>query len=162
MRPDARAASEWSRTGFPDFLRRRRDRARGKVRALRTEITERYRNTLRSQLLVARLQLQEQRIMHLDRQRAKVSSRVAATAQRRREAAATLRSMETQAGASDAQNPVAALLREFRAEIASLEAAERQIRGEEAQLLNAVSDEQARWSDFNTRLDDLERVLTQR
>lgn len=64
------------------------------VRALRAEISEAARSTLRSQLLVARLQLQEQRILHLDRQRADVASKAAAVAQRRVEAATALRMME--------------------------------------------------------------------
>ena len=33
------------------------------------------------------------------------------------------------------------------------------LRGEEDTLLNSITAEQSRWSDFNSRLDDLERSL---
>lgn len=39
---------------------------------------------------------------------------------------------------------------------------EEQLRARENELGNIVATEQALWSDFNARLDDLERVLTRR
>ena len=39
---------------------------------------------------------------------------------------------------------------------------EQQLRARESELVNTVATEQARWSDFNARLDELERVLTRR
>jgi hypothetical protein len=37
-----------------------------------------------------------------------------------------------------------------------------QIRVEENDAVNALAEEQGRWNDFNARLDDLERSLSQR
>lgn len=54
------------------------------------------------------------------------------------------------------------MLKEFRTQMALLDGEERQLRNQELQLFNAVADEQARWSDFNARLDELERALTGR
>src|SRR5262245_44414725 len=45
------------------------------VRALRAELSEATRVSVRAQLLTARLQLQEQRLMHLDQQRSAVSAK---------------------------------------------------------------------------------------
>ena len=47
------------------------------VRALRTELSQVASASVRSQLLVTRVQLQEQRLMHLDRQRAEVAAKLA-------------------------------------------------------------------------------------
>ena len=55
------------------------------------------RASLRSQLLVARLQLQEQRLMHLDSQRANVASRLATAERDRAAAACVVRQFESQA-----------------------------------------------------------------
>ena len=38
-------------------------------------------------------------------------------------------------------------------------AREHELRNQESELLALVSTEQARWSEFNTRLDELERAL---
>ena len=50
------------------------------VRALRSEIAAAVSASQRAQLLVARVQLQEQRIIYFDRRRAEVAVRVAAAA----------------------------------------------------------------------------------
>src|SRR5262245_40496279 len=52
------------------------------VRALRAELAQLSRTSLRMQLLMARLQLQEQRIVYFDRQRAELHSQVTAAAER--------------------------------------------------------------------------------
>jgi chromosome segregation ATPase len=140
------------------------------LRAIRQELANAARASARTQLLLARLQLQEQRIMHLDRQRAEVSAKV-----REAERAVTQTMMGFQAmggrvderpGASaeqrEEQRQMAMMLETMKVQIAQQQAAEQSLRAEEGELLNALSTEQARWSDFNSRLDELERSLPQR
>ncbi len=44
-------------------------------------------------------------------------------------------------------------------QLADQHAREQQLRAQERDLENALSAEQARWSEFNSRLDELERAL---
>lgn len=44
-------------------------------------------------------------------------------------------------------------------QLADQETREQQLRNQESGLANALSAEQARWSDFNARLDELERAI---
>ena len=44
-------------------------------------------------------------------------------------------------------------------QLADQETREQQLRNQETELTNALSAEQARWSDFNARLDELEQAI---
>ena len=44
-------------------------------------------------------------------------------------------------------------------QLADQETREQQLRNQESELTNALSAEQARWSEFNARLDELERAI---
>ena len=50
----------------------------------------------------------------------------------------------------------------MKAELNTRQAAEARLREQESELLNAMSTEQARWTDFNNRLDQLEQSLPRR
>ena len=146
------------------------------VRALRADLAQTSRVSLRAQLLVARVQLQEQRIIYFDRKRAETSARLAAASERARTTAADLAQLEEhlstvnregsqiiqKVGATDH----AAMLRQLeinadhaRREAQAATAAEQQLRTEEAQVVSDLSAEQGRWSDFSKRLEELERGL---
>src|SRR5215203_62578 len=64
------------------------------VRGLRADLAQSNRASVRAQLLVARVQLQEQRIMYFDRRRAEVAARIAEAAEKSRQAAAELTGVE--------------------------------------------------------------------
>src|SRR5688500_18826084 len=132
------------------------------IRALRAEMAEAARASLRSQLLVARLQLQEQRLMHLDSQRANVASRLATAERDRAAAAGVVRQFESQA--SDAppgeRNAAREMIENFKATLGVNESNEARLRTEESDIPNAISVEQSRWNEFSSRLDELERALT--
>jgi hypothetical protein len=125
------------------------------LRALRAEIAETARANLRLQLLVARLQLQEQRIIYLDRQRSDLSSRVAGVQQQRM----ALEGAVKMFGDADATNEMA---KGIKAQLAIQQTSEQQLRAEETQVLNSMATEQAQWSDLSGRLEELERSLSQR
>ena len=145
------------------------------VRALRAEIAEVSRISLRSQLLVARVQLQEQRIIHLDRRRAEVASRVAEASERTREIAARTAGMEKESEnlrsgrstlpATEVENirsEIASQLGALRADLQAAQTQEQTLRAEEADITSGLAVEQGRWNDFNSRLDELERALPAR
>jgi hypothetical protein len=132
------------------------------LRAIRVELSETSQRSLRFQLLLARLQLQEQRIVNLDRQRAEVLKTLMDTT--------TVSAMFTsqfeqlargcQRASGDDQKECEAQLVTMKATTATHQAREQQLRSQEAELMQAIAAEQGRWSDFSSRLDELERALT--
>jgi len=134
------------------------------VRALRTELSEATRISVRSQLLTARLQLQEQRLMHLDRQRSDVTTKRMDVERFRTLFAGQLKQLEGSERSPDPGEREGAqrALDPMKAQLQAAQASETTLRGEEQALLTAIAEEQARWTDFNNRLDELERSLPSR
>lgn len=135
------------------------------VRALRTELSQAASASLRSQLLVTRIQLQEQRLMHLDRQRSDVTSKRLDVEKMRAMLAGQVKQIQDQAAhATDAKERESAhfVVEGLRSQLQAVQGNEATLRAEEDALLTSISAEQSRWSDFNNRLDELERSLPQR
>jgi hypothetical protein len=156
------------------------------VRALRAELSQLTRTGLRMQLLMARVQLQEQRILYFDRQRAELHSQVTAAAERGAEAARDIKSTEdrlkslsstpsTPTGAGQvapagvaeamarAMRPALELALEgARKDAEAASKAEQQLRTREADATASLAAEQSRWNEFNARLDELEQSLPTR
>jgi chromosome segregation ATPase len=115
----------------------------------------------RIQLLVARVQLQEQRIGDLSRRLDGVRSEL-----RNVEREATLMGPQVQAmqEAQQTEDPndrqaaeqAAATLN---AQVEALERRRQELASEEGFLSQQISAEQGRWTEFNSRLEDLERSL---
>lgn len=134
------------------------------VRALRADMAAASRNQLRAQMLLGRVQMQEQRIAYLDKQRADVVA--AASVQQQMTA-----QMRSTFGLSN--NPCAGIpatqaeqkrdceanAGAMRKQLEAFDAREQELRTQENDLANALAAEQARWTDFNSRLDELERSL---
>lgn len=153
------------------------------VRGLRADLAQSNQAGLRAQLLVARVQLQEQRIMYFDRRRADLAARTADAAEKTRQASADLKDAEERlrqirggGGQATGGTPplntlipkeqLASVLAMFEEQIkknqADAQAAfelEQRLRNEEADVLAVLAAEQGRWNDFNARLDELERAL---
>lgn len=133
-------------------------------RALRAELAETARASLRLQVLTARLQAQEQRIIHLDRQRSESTARRAQTEQMRAMTASQLGQFDAMQDAAKATSPeerraIEQMLRETKERLAQQDETLQQLRLEENEAQNALAQEQGRWSDLNARLDELERSL---
>jgi hypothetical protein len=132
------------------------------LRAVRVELTEASQRSLRFQLLLARVQLQEQRISHLDRQRAEIvkslmdASTVASlfSAQFDQMARGCAESSGVERKACDEQ------VTAMKGTLAGHQTREQQLRQQEQELMQAIGTEQGRWSEFSARLDDLERALS--
>ena len=131
------------------------------VRGLRTELLQVASASVRSQLLVARVQLQEQRLLHLDRQRAEIADKLADAERQRTMFAAQLKQFETPGAQvpADERRHLDDALGGLKAQFEAVRASEATLRTEHDTLLTAMSTEQSRWNDFNSRLDDLERSL---
>ena len=132
------------------------------VRALRTELSQVAGASVRSQLLVTRVQLQEQRLMHLDRQRSEVVAKRLEAEKMRGMFAEQLKQLQVQSTQSnDAKEREHAqfVLGGMKNQLQAAQANEAALRAEEDALLGSMSTEQSRWNDFNNRLDELERAL---
>jgi hypothetical protein len=135
----------------------------GEVRALRADLAAASRNQLRAQMLLGRVQMQEQRLAYLDKQR----SDAAAYAAGQTQMTSALRNRVQDLEAGGCNNiPSAETRRDCEAQrgvlarqLAEQEARDQQLRTQERDLETALASEQARWSEFNSRLDELERAL---
>lgn len=131
------------------------------VRALRADMAAASRNQLRAQLLLGRVQMQEQRLAYLDKQRADTAAMLAVQSQ--------MTSAFNQGGAdanacagmpsAEARLECEANVSQMRRRLADQQAREEALRAQARDLENALSAEQARWSEFNSRLDELEQAL---
>lgn len=133
------------------------------VRTLRAEIHQLTSTSIRTQLLVARLQLQEQRIYTVARQLTNTQNALASVQVKVSGEQTRVRQLEDAASRATGQGQMAlrqAIL-EARAQIEHQQQQELELRARESELLKAVDDAQIRWTDFNDRLDVLERSLPQ-
>jgi hypothetical protein len=132
------------------------------VRGLRSELSQAASASLRSQLLVTRIQLQEQRLMHLDRQRSEVmAKRLEAEKMRVMFSGQVKQSQDQSTHGNDPKEREAAqnVVEGLKGLLQVTQATETTLRAEEDALLNSIATEQSRWTDFNNRLDELERSL---
>ena len=131
------------------------------VRALRGEINRVASAGVRTQLLVARLQLQEQRVLAVARQLADTQNALTTVVGRISSERARVRQLEDTASRAAIQTRQSfqhAIL-DAGTQIEQLQKQEAQWRDREKELQRNLSEAQARWTDFNDRLDALERGL---
>jgi len=131
------------------------------VRALRAEVNQITSAGIRTQLLVARLQLQEQRVLTAARQLTEAQTTLVSLQARIAGERERVRQLED--SASRATIPGRAAFQQAIADagvqIEQMQTQELQLHSRERELERTVNDEQARWTDFNDRLDALERSL---
>ena len=135
------------------------------VQAIRQEVREASTVSIRSQLLVARLQLQEQRLMHLVKQRADASTRLTTAEQAGAAIAAQLKMFEQDESKPKDPNDDGNfdfVMKPLKAQVAHHQATADAMKAEIASIDSAITAEQARWTEFNARLDELEALLTRR
>jgi len=135
----------------------------GEVRGLRAEVHQAAGASIRTQLLVARLSLQEQRIngvakqlTDVQTQRAAIQGQVAQFDQRFTQLEELLRSPSTPPDQR----------RQFEQEFESMKLVRGDIRQRLQRLVNQdsalgtqLASEQSRWTEFNDRLDQIEREI---
>jgi hypothetical protein len=133
-------------------------------RALRAELSATAAASLRLQMLVARLQAQEQRIIYLDRLRSEAAARRSNAELGRNELVGHMRRLT---GAEAKQNldpeerrALENQMEHDKTQLALQDRTLQQLQVEENDAVSALAQEQGRWNDFNARLDELERSLS--
>jgi DNA gyrase/topoisomerase IV subunit A len=128
------------------------------IRALRADLNQRLEATMRMQLLVARLQLQEQRTSTVVGQLRDVEARLRENEAARQQAAAAFKmfGMDTATDAEKKESPFFALLG---GATEKFDATEAELKDQQIQLTRQLADEQARWRTFNAQLDAIEKMF---
>jgi len=133
------------------------------VRGLRTDLNQSSSSSLRTQLLVARLTLQEQRINALAGQLNEARRALSSKQGDPESPIIRLRRFEDAVqipvGPPEAQAEMERMLPRLRADAAIWQREEQVLRSQENDLSVLLATEQNRWIDFNSRLDELERAL---
>jgi hypothetical protein len=133
------------------------------VRGLRAEVNQAASASIRAQLIVARLQLQEQRINVVAGQLAEVRRLITTLESGQIPLTAELKRIDDSARTGNVppeeQKRLEMNLGTLKAQLAQMQRQERQLRLQETELSSQLTSEQGRWIDFNSRLDDIERQL---
>jgi len=135
------------------------------VRQLRLAIEQMASAGARVLVVFGRLQLQEQRINTMARRLETVRSELEALQKEYEEMQRQAQALEHDAGeTTDAAQRRAfeGEARAIKSRLPAVAARLQQRQTEEATLSADIGNEQARWTDFNQRLDELERVLTRK
>ncbi len=132
------------------------------VRALRQAVEQMLAANVRVQLLMGRLQLQEARILSLGRQSTDIEARLSALRQEKDSLAmqqkvfAFMPDRTEDPKVREEAKQANEALAERRKEIDSRYLA---LQNEQAGIQQTIATEQNRWSEFNQRLEELERLL---
>jgi hypothetical protein len=131
------------------------------VRALRSEINQMASVGIRSQLLVARLQLQEQRVLTAGRHLVETQDALAALRLEIAGEQARVDQLEKSMSRSTAQGQaqIQQAILAAKAQIEQQKNRQQELQARETDLLHSLNNEQSRWTDFNDRLDALQRSL---
>jgi chromosome segregation ATPase len=153
--PGSKAPGQTTPSALDDLLT--------EVRGLRADVNQAAGASIRAQLLVARLQLQEQRIGTAARQLMDVQNQLAAATGERvdmesRDARVT-EELLGQSLSPDQRREIEAMLADDKRRLAPLQQRERQLQAQTAEMQALVATEQGRWIDFSDHLDTLERSL---
>ena len=125
------------------------------LRGLRADLAQTSGAAVRAQLLVARVQMQEQRIHSLGTQLEGVRARLTANRNQQLPHESQIERLQhsldfpdsPQERAPEIQRDLKAMVAEHQRNLANFRAAQQQITAEEAELSNQLLDEQNRWTD---------------
>jgi hypothetical protein len=129
------------------------------LRAVRTELKESSAASLRAQLLVARLQLQEQRINTVWRQLSELDDKLQANENGRMAPEHVLKLMGVEPGAEPPKQ-MAPIVEMFRNQMDASTKTDSELKQRQAELMQLMTQEQSRWSAFNEQLEALEKAVT--
>lgn len=129
------------------------------IRALRTEINQFAAASIRMQLVVARLQLQEQRVLMAGRQLERAQNALTEIRLANAGERARVEQLEKSLSRSTAQGQIQIqqAIVESKAQIEKQEKRQQELQLSERELVNTLNNEQVRWIEFSDRLDALER-----
>jgi outer membrane murein-binding lipoprotein Lpp len=127
------------------------------VRALRADVQQMADASIRAQLLVARLQVQEQRIAGIARQLTETEEQIRALdGVRNPFVTQMLKDFDKEPVEPGEVNLFAGM----KAQLEKIENGDPVLKERQATLSHLLSDEQARWLTFNAQLEELEKLVT--
>jgi hypothetical protein len=126
------------------------------VRALRADIQQTAEASLRAQLLVGRLQVQEQRIAGIARQLSETEDQIRALEGVRNP---FVTQMLKDLDKEPAEPGEANLFAGMKAQLEKIENGDPVLKERQATLSHQLSEEQARWVAFNAQLEELEKLV---
>jgi len=131
------------------------------VQALRAEMNQAAAASIRAQLLVGRLQMEDQRIAGVVRELEAVQADLAANAQTRADAAARLKALEESAlgATNDVREDADKRLAAGRAATQQADRRLQALKRRESALAKELQEDQARWQDINARLENFEQAI---
>ena len=131
------------------------------VQALRAEMNQAAAASIRAQLLVGRLQMEDQRIAGVVRELEAVQADLAANAQARTESAAKLKPLEeaVMSATSDVREEAEKQLAAARAAAQQTDRRQQLLKRREGALAKELQEVQARWQDINARLENVEQSI---
>ena len=127
------------------------------VRALRMEMKQSAEAGLRAQLLVARLQVEEQRISGLARQLSETEQEIRALEGARNP---WLEQMLKEFDKNPPEPGEVDMMAGLRAQLEKIQNGDPVLKERQASLSRQLADEQARWVAFNAQLEELEKAVT--
>jgi hypothetical protein len=131
------------------------------VRSLRAEVRHAADTSLRAQLLVARLQLQEQRINSLTRQLADTQKQLGDNERGRAAMAGPMAMFAQNEGtqSADEKEGLEMVVGPLKAQLKLMEKADVDLQAQQTYLTGLIAEEQARWATFNAMLDELGKPI---
>jgi hypothetical protein len=136
------------------------------IRGLRADLNHALTGSIRAQLLVARLQLQEQRVNTVQALLADARRSLLANEEEQTGVAGELRNAQEALRTKSFERAERAEAEEIaarmEADLVRAQTEALQLRTREAELSSQLASEQGRWIDFNDRLNEIERSLPQR
>ena len=129
------------------------------LRAFRSELRDSSATSLRGQLLLARLQLQEQRVNTIWRQLSEVEDKLQDTEKEGAAPEQVLKLMGVQPG-TDPPAHLAPIIEMFKTQMAATEKANTDLKQRQAELMQLMTNEQSRWTTLNAEIEALEKALT--
>jgi hypothetical protein len=129
------------------------------LRAFRSELRDSSVTSLRGQLLLARLQLQEQRVNTIWRQLSEVEDKLQAAEKDGAAPEHILKLMGVEPG-TEPPKQMAPVIEMFKTQMAAAEKANTDLKQRQADLAQLMTNEQSRWTTLNAEIEALEKALT--
>lgn len=131
------------------------------VQAMRADMNQAAAASIRAQLLVGRLQLEDQRIAAVMRDLEGVQAELASVAQARAESASRLKSLDDAllSATTDVREDAEKQMTGARAGVQQIDRRQQGLKRRETALAKELQDAQARWQDINGRLETFEQSM---
>ena len=129
------------------------------IRALRADLNQRLDASIRMQLMVARLSMQEQRINTVIRQLTEVQDKLKENETTRTQVTQGLKMFGMDKATDKEKEEAGFMLGPLKTAVENLDKSDAELKMRLSDLTTLLNQEQARWNGFNRVLDDLEAML---